>query len=426
MPSDLEFWQTIVEAIDPYRPISVGDEKHYYVERPDSPLDELQRLLFFHKRSPRKIILSGHRGSGKSSEIAKLAGKIDEAFGIVWIEAQSTFNVFDIGHTELLLSVGRAIHELIPVTQAYQALLDSLSTFIEERTGSSKIGLTGDPLKKVGIDLSYVFRDRETRRRLEIAPVLADILDAVNLIVASAESEANRPLLVIIDGLDRIDLNRAHEIFVGNPLLTGLNCHLLCTVPLPLYSSIYRQGAREQGFIPLYLPNIKLHERGQSAPHESGFALMRQVVARRVDRHAPNLIQPEALDWFIEMSGGVLRELLTLIDKACLLVDFAARHIDLAAAQQAVEKYRLEKATSLPYRYFYEEMARVHETGELTDRREKDRDGREFIVCDELVEGLYVLRYSDGHPWYDVHPMMRSLLEQSSLKTTDGEETKLN
>jgi ABC-type transport system involved in cytochrome c biogenesis ATPase subunit len=129
------FWTPIVRAFDPYQPIAIGDPQHYYVERPDSPLGELMTKLIVNLNHPRKIILTGHRGSGKSSELAKLAGDMADEVAVIRIDAQSTFNLFDVGHTELLISLGAAIHHKVPVPKEFEALKDSLRTYIEERVG---------------------------------------------------------------------------------------------------------------------------------------------------------------------------------------------------------------------------------------------------------------------------------------------------
>jgi hypothetical protein len=411
------FWTPIVRAFDPYQPIVIGDPQHYYVERPDSPLGELMARLIVNLNHPRKIILTGHRGSGKSSELAKLTGDMAGEVAVIWIEAQSTFNLFDVGHTELLISLGAAINHKVPVPKEFEALKDSLSTYIEERVGGTTAALTTEAIKKVGLDFRHTLFDRETRRKIEIPPILGDIVNKINLIIAAAQKKTKQPLLVIIDGLDRLDLDVARRIFVNNQLLAEPQCHVIFTVPISLYFSIHRQLAREQQFMPFYLPNIKLHPRGSQELIMEGFALMRRIAEKRLVHLAPDAITSEALDMFIEMSGGVIRELITLIEGACTMAMLAGvRQIDRPIAEKTVDKYRLEKAHSLPYNFYYEEMARIHESGELTTRREKDRDGKEFVVSDALLEGLYVLCYSNIEPWYDVHPIMLPLLQRHLLR----------
>lgn len=419
MTSDLDFWTPIVAALDPTAPIGRRAPRRYYVERPDSPLSLLRNRLLRSLDNPRKIILAGHRGSGKSSELGMLAGEVGDQLAVVWLDAESTFNLFDVGHTELLVRIAERIHEEIPVPKAIKQLSESLATIIEERKDRVGGDLTTEPIKKItGIDLDWTFYDRETRKRLEVRPVLNRILDAVNACVAAAEKKAKRPLLVIVDGLDKLDLDLARQIFVDNPLPVRLNCHLVLTVPLPLYLTIYRQVAREQGFMPYYLPNVKLHERGQAEPHKVGFDFMRSVVARRLDELAPDLIAPTLLDRFIEMSGGVVRELLWLMDRACNGAPQDARHLTEEDVQRAIEDYCREKTSSLLFDYFYEEMAHIQEHGRPTDRRAKDAQGREFRVCDALIEGLYVLGYINAEPWYDVHPLivkgLKDYLERKS------------
>jgi len=407
------FWTPIVRAFDPYQPIAIGDPQHYYVERPDSPLGEMMAKLMVNLDSPRKIILTGHRGSGKSSELAKLAGDIADEVAVIRIDAQSTFNMFDVGHTELLISLGAAINRDVPVPKEFEALKESLSTYIEEKAGSTTAALTTEALKKVGLDFRHTFFDRETRRKIEIPPILGDIVNKVNLIIAAAQKKTKRPLLVIVDGLDRLDLEVARRIFVNNQLLAEPQCHIIFTVPISLYFSIHRQLAREQQFMPFYLPNVKLFHRDSREMIPEGHTLMASLVHKRVRQIAPEVLTQEALTLLVQMSGGVIRELITLVESSCIKALLAGkRQIDVEIAREAVEGYQREKASSLPYAYYWEVMSEVYRTHQLPERREKDRDGTEFSVSDALLEGLYILSYSNLETWYDVHPIMLPLLQK--------------
>jgi hypothetical protein len=414
----LTFWKPIARAFDPRRPIAIGDPDHYYVARPDSPLGNLATELMVNLNNPRKIILAGHRGSGKSSELAKLAGDLASEAAVIWIDAQSTFNMFDVGNTELLLSLGTAIHREVPVNKEFEALKDSLSTYIQEKIGGTTAALTTEALKKVGLDFRHTLFDKETRRKIEIPPILGDVVNKVNLIIAAAQKKTKRPLLIVLDGLDRLDLEAARPLFVNNQLLAEPQCHIIFTVPISLYCSIQRQLAQEQGFMPVYLPNVKLHPRDSQERIPEGFALMQQIVVKRLRGLAPEAIASEALDLFIEMSGGLIREMITLIERTCIMaIRAGVRQIDRPLAEKAVSEYRLDKARALTYDYYYEEMARIHETGQLTARCEKDYQGKEFVVSYELVEGLYVLCYSNEDPWYDVHPIMLPSLQRRLAQT---------
>lgn len=407
------FWTPIVRAFDPYQPIAIGDPQHYYVERPDSPLGELMTKLTINLNNPRKIILTGHRGSGKSSELAKLAGDMAGEVAVIWIDAQSTFNLFDVGHTELLISLGAAINRDVPVPKEFEALKDSLSTYIEERVGGTTAALTTEALKKVGLDFRHTLFDHETRRRIEIPPILGDIVDKINLIIAAAQKKTKRPLLIIVDGLDRLDLEVARRIFVNNQLLAEPQCHIIFTVPISLYFSIHRQLAREQQFMPFYLPNVKLFHRESREMIPEGHALMASLVHKRIREVAPEVLAEEALTLLVQMSGGVIRELITLVESSCIKALLAGqRQIDGEVAREAVEGYQREKASSLPYAYYWEVMGEVYRIHQLPERLEKDRDGREFSVSDALLEGLYVLSYSNVESWYDVHPIMLPLLQK--------------
>jgi hypothetical protein len=149
---------------------------------------------------------------------------------------------------------------------------------------------------------------------------------------------------------------------------------------------------------------------------------MEAIVARRLAHiNAPERLESAALRRFVEMSGGVVRELIHLINNACVQASLAkSERITPDIAETVIHQYRLDKAWSLPYDYFYEELMKVHSTGALTDRREKDEQGQEFVVCDRLVHALHLLGYQNGEPWFDVHPLVWPLVESYLRRTNRG------
>ncbi len=88
--------RTLREALnifDPERPLQSEEElRDYFVERPESPIEEL-RILLENTAQPVRILFTGHRGSGKSTELAKLSSLLQDQLFIVRYSVKNTLDL---------------------------------------------------------------------------------------------------------------------------------------------------------------------------------------------------------------------------------------------------------------------------------------------------------------------------------------------
>ena len=86
--------------------------KDWYVERPDSP-EEAIKIYLINNSTDTKILFSGHRGSGKTSTLSKLAcdAEIQKTFFVVKFSIKDELNVADITYTDLLVAIGHRLYE---------------------------------------------------------------------------------------------------------------------------------------------------------------------------------------------------------------------------------------------------------------------------------------------------------------------------
>ncbi len=418
----IRHWQPVIKVFDPIEKFHLaGDPGHFHVSRPDSPLNQLEMSLRLSPDAPRAITLTGHRGSGKTSELVQLTQRLNERMTIIWMDAGKRLDYRDFGHVELFLMLAATVHDYWPVPKEFEGFANRLATVTREKLGEASATMVLDHVKTLGAEGRITLFNRTTRETLEVPLVLGSLVDGLNrLLKAAAVKAGGKPLLLIVDGTQNLDLETARPIFVNNSLLADLHCHLIMTIPFALYASAAQSESRQQGIEPFFVPNVKLHEQGQAELNPDGLALMEEIVARRLAHaNAPDRLEPAALRRFVEMSGGVIRELIYLVNKACVQATIErSPQITLPIAETVVAQYRLDKAWGLPYDYFYEELVKVHQAGALTDRRAKDEQGQEFVICDRLLHSLYLLGYRNGGPWFDVHPLVWPLVE-SYLKRTD-------
>jgi hypothetical protein len=97
----------------------------------------------------------------------------------------------------------------------------------------------------------------ETARKREIEPQVQTIINNINPIIADVETRANKPLMILVDGLDKLRRpEQAQLIFLDNSALRGPICRMICSVPMLIYNSPQFNQVEEECKSYL-LPNVK-------------------------------------------------------------------------------------------------------------------------------------------------------------------------
>lgn len=439
--SSESYWQPVYNAFDPWERLWGKKLETYYVEREHSPLRPLT-AQFRPGREVQKTLLVGHRGSGKSSELLKLISTIGRDFVVVWLDAHLNLDIFSANQVELLFLIGVAVYrvaqqeDLKPNRKYFDLLTDCLQTLVREQTRRSNFALDvgrllnnivayGLPIilgaamgptvgarvatlttlaRELAQDAFSLGMQREEVARLEVEPRTRDIARAVNLIIADVQQRARKPVLMVVDGLDRLEPGPASDIFVNSQVLSLPSCRAIYITPIALYySPDFAQT--KQHFAMVEFPNVKLHERGDpGAPHKGGVRTMREVARRRLRTlgYEPDkVVSRNALSLMVKMSGGVMREMVSLMREAVVQAEISEeRQITLRAARAAVYKLRRQYAAGLRQEH-YETLENFLSTGLPA----------QSSVSDDMLRNLYILSYINDQLWYDVHPNVRPLLE---------------
>jgi thiamine monophosphate kinase len=150
-------------------------------------------------------------------------------------------------------------------------------------------------------------------------------------------------------------------------------------------------------------PNIKVREKDGSITQETaGRAFMKQIVTKRVSL---DLFTPDALEYIIDMSGGVIREFIRIIrDSAVRAIARRKALIDRDIAVEVINGLKNSYQAQLSDED-YEVLLNIYQT--------KDIKRDERLVG--LLHNLSVLEYRNGRSWCDVNPIVRSILEEKNL-----------
>jgi hypothetical protein len=401
------------QVIGYFDPMQSLDEKHkgWYVERPDSP-EEAIKIYLINNSTDTKILFSGHRGSGKTSTLSKLAcdAEIQKTFLVVKFSIKDELNVADLTYTDLLLAIGHRLYEageswldskLKADLDNWSADVSRITTKADEAAVKVEAGIGAWFLNAKGL-LKTGFEDkREFRQKVE--PRVPQLIEFINRIIRAIETHPDaggREVLLILEDLDKPTVDVAMDLFsTKGPILTQPECKIIFTVPTSLlYSGQY--NVVKQNFSKQFpLPSFKINEKSGER-NERGWAKMREIVERRMERP---LIESRALDHAVEMSGGVVRELVRIIQgSASRALVAKANVIKHEHVEQAVDELRTEYSFSLTRDEYVEILRKVHESKELRYRVE------EPLL--NLLHNLFILEYPNSPGWYEVNPIVHKLI----------------
>ena len=262
----------------------------FYMERSDSPLEEL-KVYLLNSSGDQKILLTGHMGSGKSTELNRLAADPDlqDGFLIVKYGVRDVLNIIDITYTDFLLSFcAQLFIAAIDNEVAFQpSFLTQTTKWIGQATEVA--GLEALSIKE-GIPekirsffekvLSILLREMTLRNvlRQSIERNLNELINLLDAVIDQIQSAlgTQRELLVIIDDLEKIpDVERSRKLFVeAGSFMNSPRCKIIYTLPSHLYYSVdIRQIVDSIGKV-YFLGNIRLRDR-QGQDDEAGFTYWR-------------------------------------------------------------------------------------------------------------------------------------------------------
>lgn len=390
-------------------------QKYYVeIEHSESNIDELKtRLeLSLTNREPTKILFTGHRGSGKTTALQRLISKLSDKFFIVHYSAFDIMDINDISYIDVLLSM---LSKMLEKLDDEALILDvKLSKRIKKWGSSIEKTEIVENVIGGGIDakislyflnlMGKVKTESTTREviRKNIEPKVSELINIINEVITEIERTTGQQVLIVIDNLEKTDYEKSDEIFYkhGTQLIQP-QCKIIYTFPIALKNSEkFRQIDINFDVVSVH-PNIKILNKDES-PYDDGRNILKEIVSRR----APlELIENDALTYIIEMSGGVVRELIRIIrDSSIRAITKGKNTIDkeiaIAVVNDMKNLYRGQISEE-----DYQKLLEIYRTKELK------RD--EKLV--RLLHNLSVLEYRNDKNWCDVNPIVKSLLSEKGL-----------
>jgi len=369
-------------------------------------------------------LLAGHRGSGKSTELQRLQGKLEigpEKFFTVFCEILEDIEPNDVDFPDVLISIIRQMadqfHKRLKIRlkpgyfkQRWEEIKNVLGSDVDFTKVELGVGLANF---SAAIKSSPNTR-LEIRKNLE--PRTNSWIDAANEVISEAALKLSKKnyvgLAIIVDGLDKMTLrphpkvgcSTAEYLFAErHAQLTAFNCHLIYTMPIALaYSCRERDIANLYGCAaPPVVPMTMIFD-DTGRKNKAGFVKFRELIRRRLKKAGAKdndvFDNTNSRDKIIEYSGGQPRELITLIRDSIIEAELP---ITLSAIEKVARKARHAYARQLRQEHWaiIEQVRRDHAL-----RRNEEND----LLYMELLDNRAILQYENGGEWYGLNPLFPS------------------
>jgi hypothetical protein len=360
-------------------------------------------------------LFTGYIGTGKTVELLQLKTELEqESFHVVYFDAKDDVDLADLDIDILMIVIAQRIIQSLEASKINisEQFCTHLLSALSELPEISPVSLGLDQLisaLKSNVKLRNYLRHILASCNYQlVATINEKLLPPAN---EQLQSQGKKGLVVIVDGLDRLDSPRNvwgchhyENLFIEHAAqLRELNCHMIYTFPLGLvFSEEYVVLQQRFGVTPILLPMIPVqHRDGRNC--EQGMELMRQMVMvrafpklqpeERLKRITDIFDTPETLDRLCRISGGNVGTLLEMVNR-CF------EEGELPLSRTSMEAVIRESRNSLV-------VAVDDHEWELLVRVAQDRRLTQEAADEILRRSRFVLEYEDEQGrWYDVNPLL--------------------
>jgi hypothetical protein len=435
----LDLLTEIYSAFEPFQPPS----KEAYVDCEEvrgkwNVVRELGRKITRSKQ-PTCQLYTGHRGVGKSTELLRLREYLEQQkyFVVYFAADEQDIEPQDAEYADILFACTRHLVEEIKLRNHNPLLIwmkerwESLKDLASTEVSFDGLSLEGQvsQFAKITANLKAV-PDRRREIRQKINSNTPSLVEALNDFILEAKralpADRSRELVVIVDNLDRIVETREEgkpsnydEIYLNrSEMLRGLECHVIYTVPIAMVYSDRATRLEDNYDKPDVLPMVMVRNPDSSVNAE-GLAKLRELIWRRIKLIDPKLVQtldgtteglevpavfdsPETVNQLCLMSGGHVRNLMQLIQKAIDWTD------DLPITAQAAKR-AIEEARETYRKTVREDQWEVLANTCHQQRAKSDEQHLRLLLNRCLLEYRYYDENEALQIWCNVHPLVQGI-----------------
>ena len=418
------FYQSLKDS--PLKP----DSPYYepYLEEIDPSKDPIAKLCTRIELSEAASVnlLSGQRGSGKSTGLLRLKQRLEEQGSVVFLcDMRDYLNLTTpVEISDFFIAVMGALSEAVEARYgkdpAREGFWERMGTFLGSEielegvtlktgAGDIKAGLKDDPSFKKR--LQQYLRGRVAKLVEQAHEFGADVVRYVR----KRNGDADKQVVLLLDSIEQIrgvgseagdvydsveNLFSAHADSLHLDLL-----HVVYTVPPYLITLAPGIGRYLGGSVLHNLPSVHVRNRDDSSDPQ-GLAVMEKIIARRCERWQ-QVFSSDQIRRMAVNTGGDLRDFFRLVRETLILALMpggASLPIADAQIQHAENQLRREM---LPIA----EEDRVW-LKKIVDSKEAELDSvKELPRLARFFDTNLVQNYWNGQEWYHIHPLIRDVIK---------------
>jgi energy-coupling factor transporter ATP-binding protein EcfA2 len=416
------------------RPLEPNDD--YYVpflERtPGDPIKNLYQKIIWSEAASINL-LTGQRGSGKSTELRRLKTLLEKDGCIVFLcDMQDYMNLTtSVEVTDFFISVMGALSdkfsEKFGHDPAHESYWERIRKFLTTEIKIDQINVeAGAGGVKAGIKASLkedptfrkLIQDRAKGYVARLTQQAQEFATAVVQDIRAKENDADNKVVLIVDSVEQIrgvgddadNVYRSVEnLFSGHadklhlPLL-----HVVYTIPPYLTPITPGLGRQLGGGTICNLPSVHVMKReienNTCADDPNGLSIMREIISKRCAAWQ-DFFSHDQMDRIARMTGGDLRDFFRMT-RECLVkagMNDQARITD-DIVTDAENQLRRDMLPIAKEDLKWLSGISRRKTPNLEAIKDLPRLARFF-------DTHLVLNYRNNDDWYDVHPLLQKVLE---------------
>jgi energy-coupling factor transporter ATP-binding protein EcfA2 len=361
------------------------------------------------------ILLTGHRGCGKSTELKRIQPQCENKYRVIYREFDWERDVNDAEYTDLYLLLSKKVaDDLTELRLKFDPkLLDSSEAGFKDVTEETEASAGAEIpfISKLVAKLIGKVRDSSQKKviRETLGRNLSRLQTDINLLFKDAFDKLKRKypdryqkgVWVIVDNLDRIPPSVGNHLFFDDaPQLAELDCTIIYTGQISVIYS-YKNVSNLLGN-PNIVPMVNIYEVSRSECdlnyNQQRWDGVGSLSDRRVDVSSAIFADRQQLLDLVKPRGGHVRQLMQVSRSACHTAitrkhsKVLAENVTYALKQQ---QFDFEKSTPEPE--YYTKLPEVGIEKEIT----KDERGQ------NLIFNVSVVKYNGNRRWNYVNPLVK-------------------
>ncbi len=392
MPNS-ENYDAFVKAYNNFdsQPLRGEKLKTFYID--DFTKDSVKAIITTIRITERfkKMLVIGHRGCGKSTILNKVAEELQNSYHIISFSIADVTGTMEIETVDILLATYMQLLESVKKQKGFDRLLQPLKkllTFIPEEVNF---------LGFIAFKFKTEPESREAIRK-RLRAIMGELQKNLSHTCEQIQQQNGKEVLIIIDDLDKLETQFAERVFYANAgLLLLPEAKIVYTFPLDTYycSDFIRIKDRYKAQF-ISIVNLQTAEGRELKTSQTALS---DLILRRIDK---TLVAENAIKYVIDMSGGLLRDLVKFMQDACMqAIVNEASVIDQDNVEEVINEPINDYYCVFDFPTYAEKVNYIAKTKKTVDN--------ETLVY--LLRYLFVLEYRHHKTlWYDVHPCLNKAL----------------